>query len=101
MARNQRLKEKDMKAACITIALVSLWSAGVAWGEVVPVKAGKHPGAVPAFTRGHVRFQVLAPALVRLEYSPSGAFVDAPSVAVINRDDWPQTQARAARKRAG
>ena len=49
-------------------------------------------GAVPAFVRGPARFQVLAPALVRLEYSPSGAFVDTPSVAVINRQDWPQTQ---------
>ena len=44
------------------------------------------------FVRGHARFQVLAPGLVRLEHSPSGAFVDAPSVAVINRTNWPEVK---------
>ncbi|HVM48164.1 MAG TPA: TIM-barrel domain-containing protein [Candidatus Acidoferrum sp.] len=48
----------------------------------------------PTFVRGQARFQVLAPALVRLEYSPSGSFVDASSVAVINRTNWPGAAAQ-------
>ena len=40
--------------------------------------------------KGNVRFQALTPTLVRMEYSSSADFVDAPSVAVINRDDWPK-----------
>jgi len=38
---------------------------------------------------GSVRFQVLSPMLVRMEYSPGAKFVDEASVSVINRDDWP------------
>ena len=37
---------------------------------------------------GSVRFQVLEPGLIRMEYSPAAKFVDDASVAVINRDDW-------------
>ena len=83
-----------MKSAIIALASVPLWWAATATSQILPARppgAGSHSGAVPAFIRGPARFQVLASALVRLEYSPSGAFVDAPSVAVINRTDWPQT----------
>ncbi len=38
--------------------------------------------------RGNARFQILAPGVVRMEYSPTGHFVDALSVAVLNRN-WP------------
>jgi alpha-glucosidase (family GH31 glycosyl hydrolase) len=84
-----------MKSALIALASVPLWWAATAASDILPYRPpgpGSHPGAAPAFIRGLARFQVLAPALVRLEYSPSGVFVDAPSVAVINRTDWPQTQ---------
>ena len=37
---------------------------------------------------GSVRFQVLEPGLIRMEYSPAAKFIDDASVAVINRDDW-------------
>lgn len=37
---------------------------------------------------GDARFQFLTPSLVRMEYSPSGAFVNAPT-AVIKKRDWP------------
>ncbi len=40
-----------------------------------------------------VRFTLLSPTLARLEYSPRGAFVDQPSVVVINRS-WAEVQAR-------
>ncbi len=42
----------------------------------------------PTVRSGNARFEFLTPALVRLEYSPSGAFVDAPS-AVVQRRTWP------------
>lgn len=41
-------------------------------------------------TKGNVRFRALTHTLIRMEYSPSGKFVDEPSVAAINRDDWPE-----------
>lgn len=40
-------------------------------------------------TAANVRFQALTPTLMRMEYSPTGRFVDEPSVAAINRDSWP------------
>jgi alpha-glucosidase (family GH31 glycosyl hydrolase) len=36
----------------------------------------------------HARFEFLTPSLVRMEYSPSGSFRDAPT-AVVQRRDWP------------
>ena len=41
-----------------------------------------------AITAGNARFEFLTPSLVRMEYSPSGAFVDAPT-AVVQKRDWP------------
>ena len=35
-----------------------------------------------------VRFQILTPTLVRMEYSASGKFIDAPTIVVLNRK-WP------------
>ena len=86
-----------MNTAIVALAAFMLWLTAAAHSEIVPARpsgARSSSGAVPAFIRGMVRFQVLAPALVRLEYSPTGAFVDAPSVAVLNRADWPQTLVR-------
>ena len=37
---------------------------------------------------GNVRFQVLSPSLVRMEYSPKSNFVDEASVAVVGRSDF-------------
>jgi alpha-glucosidase (family GH31 glycosyl hydrolase) len=37
---------------------------------------------------GNARFEFLTPTLVRMEYSPSGIFTDAPT-AVIEKRDWP------------
>ncbi len=89
-----------MKFALIALASVSLWWAAVG-SEILPARPpGSHPGAVPTIIRGPARFQVLTPSLVRLEYSPSGAFVDAPSVAVINRNDWARTPVQS-REEAG
>jgi Glycosyl hydrolases family 31 TIM-barrel domain/Domain of unknown function (DUF5110)/Glycosyl hydrolase family 31 C-terminal domain len=45
----------------------------------------------PATTQviaAHARFEFLTPSLIRMEYSPSGSFLDAPSV-VARRRDWP------------
>src|ERR1035441_4678085 len=85
-----------MKSTVLVLASVSLWFTATARTDIPafqPDDACPHPGGAPAFVQGHVRFQVLAPGLVRMEYSPSGAFVDARSVSMINRNDWPQTAA--------
>jgi hypothetical protein len=37
---------------------------------------------------GHARFEFLTPSLVRLEYSPDGQFLDAPT-AVVQKRSWP------------
>jgi alpha-glucosidase (family GH31 glycosyl hydrolase) len=41
-----------------------------------------------AVTTEHARFEFLTPSLVRMEYSPSGEFVDAPT-AVVQHRSWP------------
>jgi alpha-glucosidase (family GH31 glycosyl hydrolase) len=46
-----------------------------------------------AVSAGHARFEFLTGSLVRLEYSPSGAFVDAPTAVVLKRD-WPAVRVR-------
>jgi alpha-glucosidase (family GH31 glycosyl hydrolase) len=81
-----------MRATILALTCGLLWSAVSARAEAAPARlpsAGAPQAVLPTFIRGKARFQVLAPGLVRLEYSPSGAFVDAPSVAAINRADWP------------
>jgi Glycosyl hydrolases family 31/Domain of unknown function (DUF5110) len=44
--------------------------------------------ATTAVTAGNARFEFLTPSLVRMEYSPQGRFVDAPT-AVVQKRDWP------------
>ncbi|MFZ0498390.1 MAG: TIM-barrel domain-containing protein [Steroidobacteraceae bacterium] len=43
--------------------------------------------ATTAITAGDARFEFLTPSLVRMEYSPQGRFVDAPT-AVVQKRDW-------------
>ena len=86
-----------MKLVCLAFLSLSLWVEGAARGQGLPAQLLDSPSparSVPAFIRGPARFQVLDAALIRMEYAPGGGFVDAPSVAVINRDHWPQTAAR-------
>ena len=47
-----------------------------------------------SIVRGNVRFQVLSPNLVRMEYSPTARFVDEASTAVVGRDNWPGVAAQ-------
>ncbi|HXE78292.1 MAG TPA: TIM-barrel domain-containing protein [Rhodanobacter sp.] len=49
------------------------------------------------FVAGHARFEFLTPSLLRMEYSPSGAFVDEPT-AVVQKRDWPAVAVRSARE---
>ena len=42
---------------------------------------------------GNARFEFLTPSLVRMEYAPSGHFVDAPTAVVLKRD-WPDVDAQ-------
>lgn len=46
---------------------------------------------------GKARFEFLTASLVRMEYSPSGTFVDAPTAVVLKRD-WPAVAVRSTRK---
>src|SRR4029077_10820847 len=45
-------------------------------------------GGTTTLAAGNARFQFLTSTLVRLEYSPTGEFVDSPT-AVVERRDWP------------
>ena len=74
--------------ACISAAFapVATLPVSAAPGTSVEFKAADQ---LPrALTNGPVRFQALTSTLLRMEYSPSGQFVDQPSVAVINRSNW-------------
>ncbi|OOG50265.1 TIM-barrel domain-containing protein [Rhodanobacter sp. C01] len=46
---------------------------------------------------GHARFEFLTPSLVRMEYVPSGDFIDAPTAVVLKRD-WPAVHAQSTHK---
>src|SRR5258708_28058709 len=46
---------------------------------------------------GNARFEFLTPSLVRMEYAPAGAFIDAPT-AVVQKRDWPAVQVQSMRK---
>jgi alpha-glucosidase (family GH31 glycosyl hydrolase) len=46
------------------------------------------PPPTPTLTAANARFEFLTPSLVRMQYSPSGRFVDAPT-AVVQKRDWP------------
>lgn len=46
---------------------------------------------------GNARFEFLTSSLVRLEYSPAGKFVDAPT-AVMQKRDWPEVKVASARE---
>jgi hypothetical protein len=59
---------------------------------IAPLRAnevadGAAAGGKPV-VRENVRFEVLTPTLIRMEYSPTSHFVDAASIAVIKRN-WP------------
>ena len=47
--------------------------------------------ASASIVNGNVRFQVLSPSLVRMEYSPKSNFVDEASVAVVGRSHFSGT----------
>jgi alpha-glucosidase (family GH31 glycosyl hydrolase) len=49
--------------------------------------------ATSAVWAGNARFEFLTPSLVRMEYSPTAHFVDAPTAVVVKRD-WPHVDVR-------
>jgi hypothetical protein len=58
-------------------------AAAAAW--IITAQAS---AATTEVTAGHARFEFLTPSLVRMEYSPGGKFVDAPT-AVVEKRSWP------------
>lgn len=60
------------------------------------VCCARTPGS-PTLVVGDARFEFLTPSLLRMEYSPSGAFVDAPT-AVVQKRDWPRVQVHSTQK---
>ncbi|RDS81733.1 DUF5110 domain-containing protein [Dyella monticola] len=53
-----------------------------------PLVAYTQTQSTTTVVAGDARFQFLTPSLVRMEYAPRGAFVDAPSAVVLKRH-WP------------
>ena len=49
-------------------------------------------------TNGSVRFSVLTPTLVRMEYSPTSKFCDLPTAVVLNRSNWPAAAVKTSEK---
>jgi alpha-glucosidase (family GH31 glycosyl hydrolase) len=82
-----------MKLRVLGLAAAVVWFGGASYGQGKAAKTGagaERHGGVPSLISGKTRLQVLAPGLVRLEYSGSAQFIDAASVAVVGRDGWPQ-----------
>ena len=83
-----------MKLTVLAITAAVFGFGELAWQQTRASTPSASQGpvkAAPTVLCGKARFQVLTPAPVRLEYSPSGEFTDAASVVVINREDWPHT----------
>ena len=83
-----------MKLTVLAIAALVVASGEVGRGQTHAPTQGasqEQRHAAPTVVNGKARFQVLTPALVRMEYSPSGEFTDPASVAVVNRENWPHT----------
>jgi alpha-glucosidase (family GH31 glycosyl hydrolase) len=81
---------------CCTVAVAALWlyvgfAPATSWADA--------PSGTTTVTAGNARFEFLTPSLVRLEYSPSGKFVDAPT-AVVQKRDWPEVKVTSAREGA-
>jgi alpha-glucosidase (family GH31 glycosyl hydrolase) len=55
------------------------------------VWSAAQPQAPSTIVAGNARFEFLTSSLVRMEWSPSGKFVDAPT-AVIQKRDWPSVK---------
>lgn len=81
--------------ACLLIALATSCCLGGTWPQAAPsidlggilAQAAKSAHATSVVER-QVRFQVLEPTLVRMEYSGAAHFVDSSSESVVKRD-WP------------
>src|SRR2546430_15147190 len=61
------------------------------------VACGAKTHSQPTIRAGNARFEFLTPSLVRMEYSPAGTFIDAPT-AVVQKRDWPAVQVRSTQK---
>ncbi len=74
---------------------------GVTWALTALAAAGlpyqAQARGQSAVTAGHARLEFLTASLVRLEYSPSGVFVDAPTAVVLKRD-WPAVRVQSTRQ---
>ncbi len=58
---------------------------------------GRGRAATSGIIAGHARFQFLTGSLVRMEYAPSGQFVDAPT-AVVRKRHWPPVDIQTTRR---
>ena len=64
--------------------------ARLAWLALAPALSwAAEPAGTATIEAGHARFEFLTATLVRLEYAPTGAFVDTPT-AVVQKRDWPR-----------
>lgn len=68
----------------------TIWQAvlGLLAGLPALCAAASPVTSTATLSAGNARFEFLTPTLVRMEYSPSGTFTDAPT-AVVEKRDWP------------
>ena len=64
------------------------WLLAAGLSVCLPLCAAAESTARASAGAGEARFEFLTPSLVRMEYSPTGQFVDAPT-AVVQKRDWP------------
>ena len=70
-----RIRVESIASLLLVVALLAPWCAC----------------ATTMVRAGNARFEFLTPTLVRMEYAPSGRFVDVPT-AIVARRDWPNVQ---------
>ena len=78
--------------------IVGLAVGGLLIGLVLALLVGcAKTQSKPTIPAGNARFEFLTPSLVRMEYSPSGVFTDAPT-AVVQKRDWPAVRVQSRQK---
>ena len=98
IARTRRNAVRAAGALALLVPLVTATAAaagtpGAATTDTSPVNLSTHVDAAAGkaaqratVLAGDARFEVLAPDVVRMEYSPTGDFLDQPTFTVLDRD---------------
>jgi hypothetical protein len=86
---------------CSSTCIVTVAALWLSVGFPPAASGAASASATTTISAGNVRFEFLTPSLVRLEFSPSGKFVDAPTAVVQQRREASLPEAEKGPRRRG